>query len=145
MSAEHFTMYLESAESQGSWNGFSPFLNSGKLENEQPVVVLTRATLRFSKIWDFWQKVKNVSLGLEKYEGRKFSIGVGEWPWIQQATISIWQTQAEMLDYAYKNQKHKEAILLARKYGWFKEEMFARFLPVRCEGIWNGKNAENLI
>jgi hypothetical protein len=43
-----------------------------------------------------------VSKSLEDYDGLALSIGVGEWPLIQQATLSIWKTQAEMIDYAYK-------------------------------------------
>ena len=78
---------------------------------------------------------------MEGYSGLILSIGVGEWPLIQQATISIWKTQAEMLDYAYKNPKHREVVMLTRKLKWYKEEMFVRFVPYKFEGIWEGKNA----
>lgn len=57
----------------------------------------------------------------------------------------IWKTQAEMLDYAYKNLKHREVVLLTRKLNWYKEEMFARFVPCKFERIWNGVNVKNLI
>jgi hypothetical protein len=50
-----------------------------------------------------------------------------------------------MLDYAYKNQKHKEVVLLTRKLKWYKEELFARFVPYKFEGVWNGKNVENML
>jgi hypothetical protein len=73
------------------------------------------------------------------------SIGVGEWPLIQQATISIWKTQKEMLDYAYKNPKHREVVMLTRKLNWYKEEMFARFVPYKFEGKWDGKNAADFL
>jgi len=144
-SAEQFTVYLNSAESHGSWDGIQPFIKSTKLEMDQPVVVLTRARIRFKKLWSFWSKVGKVSQSLERYDGLALSIGVGEWPLIQQATISIWQTQAEMLDYAYKNPKHKEVVLLTRKLGWYQEELFARFIPFRFEGFWQGKNVAHLL
>jgi hypothetical protein len=73
------------------------------------------------------------------------SIGVGEWPLIQQATISIWKTQREMIDYAYKNPKHREVVMLTRKLKWYKEEMFARFVPYKFEGKWEGKNAPDFL
>ncbi len=144
-STEQFTVYLNSAESHGSWDGIQPFLKNTKLALDKPVLVLTRARIRIKKLWSFWSKVGKVSQSLEKYDGLSFSIGVGEWPLIQQATISIWQTQAEMLDYAYKNPNHKEVVLLTRKLDWYQEEMFARFIPYRFEGIWDGKNVAHLL
>jgi len=144
-SSEQFTVYLNSAESHGIWDGAQPFIQSTKLAMDKPVLVLTRARIRLKKLWSFWSKVGRVSQSLENYDGLAFSIGVGEWPLIQQATISIWQTQAEMLDYAYKNPKHKEVVLLTRKLNWYQEEMFARFVPYRFEGFWDGRNVEHLL
>ncbi|TVR81342.1 MAG: DUF3291 domain-containing protein [Chitinophagaceae bacterium] len=144
-SCENFTVYLNSAESHGSWDGYQPFEKNSKVPSDKPVLVLTRASIKFTKLWSFWSKVGKVSKSLENYDGVVFSIGVGEWPLIQQATISIWQTQAEMLDFAYNNQKHKEVMRLTRKLNWYKEEMFARFIPYKFEGIWNDKNVESLL
>ena len=144
-SSEMFTVYLKSAEAHGYWDGVQPFEKNAKLEMDKPIVVLTRASIRFNKLWSFWSKVGIVSQSLEGYKGVLLSIGVGEWPLIQQATISIWKSQAEMIDYAYKNPKHKEVIMLTRKLNWYKEEMFARFVPYKFEGIWDGKNVENFI
>jgi hypothetical protein len=144
-SAEQFTVYLHSAESHGYWDGLQPFVKGEKIALDQPILVLTRARIRFNKLWSFWTKVGMLSRSLERYDGLVLSIGVGEWPLIQQATISIWETQAEMLDYAYKNKKHKEVVMLTRKLNWYKEEMFARFVPYKFEGIWEGKSVENLM
>jgi hypothetical protein len=144
-SSELFTVYLNSAEAHGYWDGIQPFEKTAKLEMDKPIVVLTRASIRFKKLWSFWSKVGIVSQSLESYKGVMLSIGVGEWPLIQQATISIWKTQAEMLDYAYKNPKHREVVILTRKLNWYKEEMFARFVPYKFEGIWDGKNVENFV
>jgi heme-degrading monooxygenase HmoA len=144
-SSEMFTVYLKSAEAHGYWDGVQPFEKNAKLEMDKPIVVLTRASIRLNKLWSFWSKVGIVSQSLEGYKGVLLSIGVGEWPLIQQATISIWKSQAEMIDYAYKNPKHKEVVMLTRKLNWYKEEMFARFVPYKFEGIWDGKNVENFI
>jgi hypothetical protein len=92
-SFEMFTVYLNSAEAHGFWDGIQPFEMNSKLEMDKPVVVLTRASIRFNKLWSFWSKVGIVSQSLEEYQGVLLSIGVGEWPLIQQATISIWKTQ----------------------------------------------------
>ena len=144
-STESFTVYSNAAESHGSWDGIQPFSSQAKLELSQPILVLTRARIRLRKLPSFWSNVAQVSHSLNDYKGVLFSIGVGEWPLIQQATISIWETQAEMIDYAYKNEEHKNVIKLTRKLNWYKEEMFARFQPYKLKGQWNGEDVSNLL
>jgi heme-degrading monooxygenase HmoA len=144
-STESFTVYAHSAEAHGKWDGKQPFISHATLALDQPVMVLTRASIRITKLISFWRRVGNVSKSLEDYKGLVLSIGVGEWPLIQQATVSIWKTQAEMIDYAYKNEKHKEVVRLTRKLKWYKEELFARFIPYKFSGVWKGKNVENLL
>jgi hypothetical protein len=140
-----FTVFAEAAESHGQWSGHQPFQSNAKLVANQPVLVLTRATIRFRKLLSFWRRVGHVSQSLDEYPGLAFSIGVGEWPLIQQATISIWKTQADMLHYAYTNPKHREVVLLTRKLNWYKEELFARFRPYKIRGVWNGKSMDGLL
>lgn len=144
-SSEVLTIFAHSAEAHGKWDGMQPFEKNADLDLNRPVLVLTRASIRFSKLISFWRRVGKVSQSLENYEGLVFSIGVGEWPLIQQATLSVWNTQAEMLDYAYKNEKHKEVVMLTRKLKWYKEEMFARFVPFKFQGTWNGKSLEYVL
>jgi len=144
-SAEHFTAYSNSAEAHGYWDGVQPFAKNAELALDKPILVLTRASIRLNKLWSFWSKVGKVSQSLEGYQGLVMSIGVGELPLIQQATISIWKTQSEMMDYAYKNQKHKEVVMLTRKLNWYKEELFARFVPYKFVGYWNGENVEDIL
>ena len=144
-SSESFTVFAHAAEAHGKWDGKQPFTSHASLDINKPVMVLTRASIRFSKLISFWRKVGQVSKSLDGYDGLVLSIGIGEWPLIQQATLSIWRTQAEMMDYAYKNEKHKEVVRLTRKLKWYKEELFARFIPYKFTGQWNGKNVENFL
>ena len=143
--AESFTVFALAAEAHGKWDGKQPFVSNAILALDKPVMVLTRASIRLSKLISFWRKVGNVSKSLEEYDGLAMSIGVGEWPLIQQATLSIWKTQAEMIDYAYKNEKHKEVVRLTRKLKWYKEELFARFIPYKFLGQWNGKDVADFL
>ena len=140
-SCEVMTIYMHSAEVHGTWDGRTPFQKNAELAMDKPIIVLTRARIRFRKLLSFWSRVGSVSQSLENYGGLVLSIGVGEWPLIQQATLSIWKTQKEMMDYAYKNPKHREVVMLTRKLNWYKEEMFARFAPYKFVGIWEGKRA----
>jgi hypothetical protein len=144
-SSEQFTAYLQSAEAHGLWDRLQPFQKSAQLDPNKPIVVLTRARIRFRKLWSFWSRVGSVSQSLDGYDGLVLSMGIGEWPLIQQATISIWKTQKEMLDYAYKNAKHREVVTMTRKLNWYKEEMFARFVPYKFDGSWEGKSAVDFL
>ncbi|MFY8077926.1 MAG: DUF3291 domain-containing protein [Flavobacteriales bacterium] len=144
-SSEHMTVFMHSAEVHGSWDERQPFQKNAELAMDKPIIVLTRARIRFRKLLSFWSRVGSVSQSLDGYEGLVLSIGVGEWPLIQQATISIWKTQQEMIEYAYKNPKHREVVALTRKLNWYKEEMFARFVPYKFVGVWEGKKANELM
>lgn len=144
-SKETFTVYSQPAEAHGLWDGANPFVQQTKVGPSQPVMVLTRARIRFSKLLSFWSRVNQVSKSLLDYEGAHFSIGVGEWPLIQQATLSLWNSQEEMLNYAYKNKKHKAVIQLTRKLNWYSEELFARFSPYRISGQWEGEEMSDFL
>jgi|694.fasta_scaffold00616_12 hypothetical protein len=137
-SMERFTVFANAAEAHGHWDKQQPFEFNATLVRNQPVMVLTRASIKWSKLISFWRRVGHVSKSLESYKGLALSIGIGEWPLIQQATLSIWKSQAEMMDYAYKNKNHREVVQLTRKLGWYKEELFARFVPFKYSGQWNG-------
>lgn len=144
-SKETFTVFAHAAEAHGKWDNIQPFISAATLAQDKPIMVLTRASIRLTKLISFWKRVGNVSKSLEDYNGLVLSIGVGEWPLIQQATLSIWKTQAEMMQYAYKNKKHQEVIKLTRTLKWYKEELFARFSPYKFVGVWNGKDVEKML
>jgi hypothetical protein len=142
-STEAFTTYMHSIQSHGSWSGTNPFQTTSANPSGK-IAVITRATIYPGKVLGFWTKVSKVSSSLENYEGRRFSIGIGEWPLVQQATFSIWDSFEHMAAYAYKNPHHKRVIELTRQKKWYKEELFARFSPVKVKGFWDGRNVNFL-
>lgn len=141
-SAEQLTIFAKAAMFHGLWDKKQPFKKEAELSLEKPVLVLTRARIRFWKLFSFWKRVGSVSHSLSNYNGLKLAVGVGEWPLIQQATISLWQTQKEMTNYAYQNEKHKKVVKLTRELNWYSEELFARFVPYKFDGTWNGKSIQ---
>lgn len=74
--------------SHGLWNKLNPFQKIAD-NNNNPIGVLTRATIRFSKLRQFWQNAPLVSKDLYKNEGFIYSIGIGEMPFVKQSTFSI--------------------------------------------------------
>jgi heme-degrading monooxygenase HmoA len=111
----------------GSWDNQTPFNISENNFSSVQKLVLTRATIKFSKLFHFWKHVPKTSKAIENASGRIYSIGIGELPWVQQATLSIWESEEAMKNYAYSNQAHLEAIKLTKSLKWYKEEMFTRF------------------
>lgn len=128
------TAFLEPIMAHGQWDGTCPFEPSAAFDPQQPVAVLTRATIRLRHLRQFWRYTAPASADVHQRPGLRFAIGVGELPVVQQATFSLWDTGQQMLDFAYKNDPHNRVIRKTRELGWYKEEMFARFAPVGSEG-----------
>lgn len=143
---EIFTLFLEPKEGHGKWDGKEVFgkLNEHPLQNA-PVATLTRATIRINKLKFFWKNVAPVAANMQDAEGFVFSAGIGEIPWIKQATFSIWNTKENMLQFAYTMKTHRDVIKKTREQKWYSEEMFVRFAISKSEGSLNGKNPLQLL
>ena len=127
---------LANTASHGLWSGLNPFVPS---ENQpfkkSPVAIITRATLRPQRLLSFWRAVPQASKAIETAQGVQYYKGIGEWPFIQQATISIWNSMEEVMQFAYKDKAHKEIVKQTKKERWYKEDLFARFLLVNDEQL----------
>lgn len=120
--------YLQPVQSHGSWAGNNPFYPLAKpLEPGEKVAVLTRATIRTSKLYEFWRNVPAVSQSTAQAPGLEYQVGIGEWPIVQQATMSIWENEEAVRNFAYRMQQHKEVVSRTRQRNWYSEELFARF------------------
>jgi len=138
---EAWTVRLRPSRAHGAWSGSNPFLPlSGALASGGPVAVLTRATLRLTRMRGFWRHAAPATRALDGAEGLLASIGIGESPFLHQATFSLWRSAADVQAYAYKHPAHQEAIRRTRQDGWYAEELFARFEPVGSEGTWHGRD-----
>jgi hypothetical protein len=138
-----YTIRLNPTKSHGLWDGENPFIKdskqtvtSNKNENQtmQLVGVLTRASIRLSKASQFWQNVPEVSKKMLEAKGYLYSIGIGEVPFLKQSTFSIWETEADMVNFAYKQREHAEVIKKTKRLDWYSEELFARFEIVKLSG-----------
>jgi heme-degrading monooxygenase HmoA len=135
--AEHWTVYMLNAKAHGIWSGAQPFQDFQPYQGGL-MAVITRATIKAKYLRKFWSYVPKVSDNLEDHDGLLFSIGVGEYPLFMQATFSVWEDRSFMQQYAYKSKLHREVVKKTRELGWYKEELFANFVPYRSEGSWNG-------
>jgi hypothetical protein len=136
--AEIWTVFLLPTKAHGAWSGQNPFEIADAENENAPVAVLTRATIRLSKLKRFWAHVPAASDELVKADGLIRSIGVGEAPFVRQATFSFWQSESAMKNFAYHGAVHREIIKKTRAENWYAEDLFARFQPVASEGVWDG-------
>ncbi len=138
---ETYTQLLEPLESHGTWDGKKLFSNlPAKNEHNGVIAVLTRATIRLDKLKYFWENVAPVANRMATAKGFLFSAGVGEIPWIKQATFSVWQSKEDMKAFAYGMKEHAEVIKKTRKQDWYSEEMFTRFKIIQTFGTINNEN-----
>ncbi|MEX2568159.1 MAG: spheroidene monooxygenase [Cyclobacteriaceae bacterium] len=128
-SITNFTYWMVCIKSFGSWGGQNPFAITVKEKVEGPIMVITRARVRFSKIIRFLKHVSSSGKSVKGANGLIYTKGIGEWPLIEQATFSYWKDLKSMENYAYQS-LHREIVQKVRKEGWYKEELFARFVPV---------------
>lgn len=101
--------------------------------------MLTRATVRLRHLLRFWRQTPDISATVREQTHLLFKIGMGEVPWIQQVTFSVWDDPQAMTAFAYGSRSHGEAVRRVRDGGWFREELYARFRVLGCEGTWNGR------
>lgn len=125
------TFLLEPLSGHGKWDRQEPF---GKLSQKaistDKIAILTRATIRPSKLGRFWANVKQTADLLNTSPGLLYTVSIGEIPFIKQATFSIWKNVEDMQAFAYRTQ-HKDVIQKTRDEKWYKEELFVRFRILR--------------
>ena len=61
------------------------------------------------------------SKAIEAAHGVLYYKGIGEWPFIQQATISIWNSLEEVMQFFYKDNAHKQIVKQTKKERWYKK------------------------
>ena len=115
--------------------GKSLSIKLNKISKNIPVAVITRATLRISKLISFGNLSLLLAWQLKNAEGVIYFKGIGEWPFIQQATLSIWKSIDHVNKFAYSNKTHLKIIEKTRKQKWYSEDLFARFQVISDTGF----------
>jgi len=143
---EVFTFLLQPIEGHGRWDGQQPFGELPKqTDYEGHLAVLTRATIRLRRLRQFWRHVPAVANRMATAEGLVTSIGIGEVPWIKQATFSVWQSKTAMKQFAYNQHEHTDVIRKTYQQQWYREEMFIRFIILQSQGTLRQRNPLNYI
>ena len=138
---EKWTLLLKPLEGHGLWDGRQVFGELPKhTDYNGTIAILTRATIRIKRLSHFWKHVDSVAEKMSTSPGFITSVGIGEVPWIKQATFSIWESKEAMKHFAYRMQEHAEVVRKTRQENWYSEEMFVRFRIIENEGSLRGKD-----
>jgi len=138
---EMWTLYMHNITAVGAWSGGNPFEKQEHLvANNELIAVITRATIKISKLPQFWKYVPTSHKPLSNNKGLIYTKGIGEVPILQMATFSLWKDLASVKKFAYESKEHRIAIQKTKALDWYKEELFARFQPYKSLGKWGGKN-----
>jgi len=137
---EVWTVHLLPVRWHGRWGGRDPFegVSPASPSEPGPWVILTRASIRPSKVSAFLKAVPAVSQQLLQQAEFINSVGVGEAPLLYQATISLWRNLPAVTSFAYGPASHSDVIRRTRREQWYREELFARFKPIDSWGMWDG-------
>lgn len=143
MAQESWTLFLAPSRAKGRWGGVQPFelaaqANPRPASLTGPVAVLTRATIRPRCMPAFWRSVPAVSRATRDHSGLRFKIGLGELPFAQLMTFSLWDDEESIRRFAYAHGAHHQTLKRAHAAGWFTEDLFARFRVVDAIGTWAG-------
>ncbi|MEV4673477.1 spheroidene monooxygenase [Actinomadura sp. NPDC049382] len=143
---ESWHVRLAPVASRGRWGGRDPFggpavrPRGAAPRGPGPVAVLTRASIRPARLVAFYRSIADVDRALRRADGCFASIGVGEWPLARQATFSLWEDEAAIARFAYREGAHRHVIARVRDEDWYGEELFARFAPYGSQGTWDGRD-----
>jgi len=111
----------------GTWNGQQPFaFPEAGVRTAGSVAVLTRASIARKQALRFWWNVPRASRGVQDQPGLRYAKGVGEYPLVEQATMSVWNSTDELDAFAYRSRQHAPMVQKTRKHQWYSEEMFIR-------------------
>jgi hypothetical protein len=120
--------------SRGRWSGVMPFGAPKPHRTTGPVLALTRARLRPSRMVTFWRAVPPVAREVAMAPGLLARFGFGEAPIGWQGTVSLWRDAADLTAFAYRQPEHRAVVARTPTDRWYAEELFARFAVLDVSG-----------
>jgi len=125
---------LRPVTSRGRWSGREPFAVPARGPGPGPVAALTRARLAPRRALTFWRAIPPVAAALPGSGGLRAAFGIGEAPVGWQGTFSVWRSNADLVDFAYRHPQHTAAVARTATVCWYAEDLFARFSVLTVVG-----------
>jgi hypothetical protein len=134
---ESATLHLQPLWSRGSWDGHRlPVTRDAAWDGR--VVMLTRATLRLTRVRAFYAAVPAIAAEVRAAAGLRAGFGIGESPALRQGTVSVWESGADLGLFGGSARAHADAVRSTPRTGWYAEELFVRLALVHASGSIDG-------
>jgi hypothetical protein len=116
------------------------------IDPQEPVAVLTLGRLQASRVLPFRRVSAAAEVRALAAPGLLAATGLARPPHLV-ATFSLWQTAAQMREYAYGRNapEHMNAVRADKGRPFHHESAFLRFRPYAAHGDWDGRNPLALI
>ena len=142
--AKGWHIRLEYLRQWGKISGFQIPTLVREIDNENPVVAVTIARMKYTQIPRFLRWGRPVEKQVRDHRGTTLSLASIRYPNIV-STFSIWKTQKEMTDMVHGHSKmpqpkrHINAIKERERKDFHFEFTTLRFRPLTEYGEWNNK------
>jgi hypothetical protein len=143
LASEAWHVRLEPLRAHGAWGGIDPLAGVPRradAPSEGAVAILTRATIRPTRLVRFHRAAGATAADLGRQPGLLATVAIGERPVGRWATFSLWRSLEDARTFAYARHAHGDVVRRTRQDRWFAEELFARFRPYGSAGTWDGRD-----
>lgn len=138
-------LILQFTRQWGSISHFDiPTTSSIPTNNDQPVVAVTLARMRYTQIPRFLRWGRPVEQLVRDHQGTTLSLASIRYPNLI-STFSIWKTQREMTDMVHGHSKmerptrHKDAMIERNRKDFHFEFTTLRFITLSEHGTWKNQ------
>lgn len=136
---EYWNLSLDTVRAvRGDWWGWRPDTSGvARFDEHDPLLVMTYAHLRPRYVPSFTWRNRQIVRDVADHPGLVTRIGFFDTP-EARGTLTLWRSQREMVDFAYRTQPHDPVQREALRVPWGENFFFARFRPVAAGGTWGG-------
>lgn len=131
---------LETMKTKDSWCGWSlPREHHQRFAEDEPALVMTHARLRPGHLGDFTWHNARIVRSQAGAPGLLTRMAMFDSPMVR-ATLSLWRTERDAIEFAYRSAPHAAVQKLARRTPWADDFFFARFRVLGYSGTWGGRD-----
>lgn len=124
---------------RGNWRGWRPETDDVPHDDGEPVLSMTYSHLRSRYAPAFLWNNKRVVDEQSDIDGLVAQLGIAD-DFSATSTLSIWRSQADLVDFAYRSSPAHRAVIKPSLNKWQTDNFSARFRMTESSGTWDGRD-----
>ncbi|GAB2898893.1 hypothetical protein GCM10027074_77190 [Streptomyces deserti] len=124
---------------RGTWRGWRPEVDEIPHDDAEPVLSMTYSRIRTKYVPSFLWNNKRVVDQQTDQDGLIAQLGIAD-DFTATSTLSIWRSQADLVDFAYRRSPAHKAVIKPSLTKWQTQNFSARFRMVESSGTWDGRD-----